>query len=83
VEFKKIHAIETLETLKEKNRHVEQFSISKCQNELKVMDGLTVEDKSYDLEFFKYVTNREVFLTTTEHDVSEMRLKRKIRYVIT
>ncbi|AQK53424.1 hypothetical protein ZEAMMB73_Zm00001d051008 [Zea mays] len=43
------------------------------------MDGLTAEDKSYALVLFEYAINREVFLTTTEHDVREIWLKRKIR----
>ncbi|AQL04364.1 CAI-1 autoinducer sensor kinase/phosphatase cqsS isoform 1 [Zea mays] len=43
------------------------------------MDGLTAVDKSYALELFVSVTNREIFLTTTEHDVREIWLKRKIR----
>jgi hypothetical protein len=66
VEFKKIQNTETLETLKEHKRQEDKFSISKCQTELKGIDGLT--------------TNREIFLTTTEHDVREIWLERKIRY---
>ncbi|KAL5668313.1 hypothetical protein ACJX0J_020534, partial [Zea mays] len=80
VEFKKIQNTETLETLKEHKRQEDQFSISKCQVELKGMDGLTAEDKSYALVLFESAINREVFLTTTEHDVREIWLKRKIRF---
>jgi hypothetical protein len=83
VEFKKIQNTETLETLKEHKRQEDQFSISKCQAELKGMDGLTAEDKSYALVLFESAINREVFLTTTEHDVREIWLKRKIRFVPT
>jgi len=79
VEFKKIQNTETLETLKEHKRQEDQFSISKCQVELKGMDGLTTMNKSYALELFVSATNREMFLTTTEHDVREIWLKRKIR----
>jgi hypothetical protein len=83
VEFKKIQTTETLGTLKDQKRQEEQFSISKCQVELKGMDGLTTEDKSCTLVLFEYAINREVFLTTLEHDVREIWLKRKIRYVPT
>jgi hypothetical protein len=83
VEFKKIQNTETLETLKEHKRQEDQFSISKCQAELKGMDGLTAEDKSYALVLFESAINREVFLTTTEHDVREIWLKRQIRFVPT
>ncbi|WVZ99640.1 hypothetical protein U9M48_044906 [Paspalum notatum var. saurae] len=79
VEFKKIQTAETLEALKEKKKQEEQFSISKCQDELKVMDELTAEEKSYALELFESATNREIFLTTTEHNVREIWLRRKIR----
>lgn len=79
VEFKKIQNTETLETLKEHKRQEDEFSISKCQAELKGMDGLTAEDKLYALVLFESAINREVFLTTTEHDVREIWLKRKIR----
>jgi hypothetical protein len=83
MEFKKIQNTETLETLKEHKRQEDQFSISKCQVELKGMDGLTTMNKSYALELFVSATNREIFLTTTEHDVRKIWLKRKIRYAIT
>lgn len=83
MEFKKIQNTETLETLNEHKRQEDQFSISKCQAELKGMDGLTTVDKSYALELFISATNREIFLTTTEHDVRKIWLKRKIRYAIT
>jgi hypothetical protein len=50
---------------------------------LKGIDGLTVVDKSYALELFVSATNRDIFLTTTEHDVREIWLKHKIRFAIT
>jgi hypothetical protein len=83
VEFKKIQTTETLETLKDQKRQEEQFSISNCQVELKGMDGLTAKDKSYALVLFESAINREVFLATIEHDVTEIWLKRKIKYVPT
>jgi hypothetical protein len=83
VEFKKIQNTETLETLKEHKRQEDQFSISKCLAQLKGMDGLTVMDKTYALELFVSATNRDIFLTATEHDVRQIWLKRKIRYAIT
>ncbi|WVZ52285.1 hypothetical protein U9M48_003361 [Paspalum notatum var. saurae] len=44
-----------------------------------VGSALETEEKSYALELFESATNREIFLTTMEHNVREIWLRRKIR----
>ena len=74
VEFKKSQTNKTLDALKE-------LSMRKCMKEMEAMDGFTDEEKSYDVEVFESEINREDFISTMNHNVRRMWLKRKIRYV--
>jgi hypothetical protein len=80
VEFKRSQINKTLDALKEKKKDEEQFSMRKCVNEMDAMDGLTDEEKSYAVELFESEINREAFMSTTNHNVRTLWLKRKIRY---
>jgi hypothetical protein len=48
--------------------------------EMEAMDGFRNE-KSYAMEVFESEINREAFMSTMNHNVRRMWLKRKIRYV--
>ena len=49
--------------------------------EMEAMDEFTNEEKSYDVEVFESEINRAAFMSTMNHNVQRMWLKRKIRYV--
>jgi hypothetical protein len=74
VEFKKSQTNKALDALKE-------LSMRKCMKEMEAMDGFTDEEKSYVVEVFESEINREAFMSTMNHNVRRMWLKRKIRYV--
>jgi hypothetical protein len=74
VEFKKSQTNKALDALKE-------LSMRKCMKEMEAMDGFTDEEKSYAVEVFESEINREAFMSTMNHNVRRMWLKRKIRYV--
>jgi hypothetical protein len=73
VEFKKSQTNKALDALKE-------LSMRKCMKEMEAIDGFT-DEKSYDVEVFESEINREAFMSTMDHNVQRMWLKRKIRYV--
>ena len=73
VEFKKSQTNKALDALKE-------LSMRKCMKEMEAMDGFT-DEKSYAVEVFESEINREAFMSTMNHNVQRMWLKRKIRYV--
>jgi len=79
VEFKRSTAAKTLEALEEKKKHDEDFSIKKCLEELDTIDGLTDEDRSYAMEVFESGFNREVFMSSKNHNVRLFWLKREIK----
>uniref|UniRef100_A0A804LFV4 Uncharacterized protein n=2 Tax=Zea mays TaxID=4577 RepID=A0A804LFV4_MAIZE len=72
VEFKKCQTNKTLDALKE-------LSMRKCMKEMEAIDGFTDEEKSYAVEVFESEINREAFMSTMNHNVRRMWLKRKIR----
>jgi hypothetical protein len=73
VEFKKCQTNKTLDALKE-------LSMRKCMKEMEAINGFTDEEKSYAVEVFESEINREAFMSTMNHNVRRMWLKRKIRY---
>ncbi|PWZ15502.1 hypothetical protein Zm00014a_042198 [Zea mays] len=74
VEFKKSQTNKALDALKE-------LSMRKCMEEMEAIGGFTEEEKSYVVEVFESGINREAFMSTMNHNVQRMWLKRKIRYV--
>ena len=48
---------------KEANKEaVQDFTISKCMDALKTLEGVTADDKIPTLEVFKIADNREIFI---------------------
>ncbi|PWZ29004.1 hypothetical protein Zm00014a_010613 [Zea mays] len=72
VEFKKSQTNKALDALKE-------LSMRKCMEEIEAIGGFTEEEKSYAVEVFESGINREAFMSTMNHNVQRMWLKRKIR----
>ena len=79
MEFKRSSSTKTPKALEEKKKHDEDFSIKKCLEELDTIDGLTDEDRSYAMEVFESGFNREVFMSSKNHNVRLFWLKRKIK----
>jgi hypothetical protein len=50
-----------------------------CLDKVDRIDGLTDEDKSYAMEVFESVINREVFMRSKNHNARLLWLDRKIR----
>jgi hypothetical protein len=49
-----------------------------CLDKVDRIDGLTNEDKSYEMEVFESAINREVFMRSKIHNARLLWLKRKL-----
>jgi hypothetical protein len=74
VEFKRSSSTKTLEALEENKKHGEDLSTKKCLDEL---DTTEDEDRSYAMDVFEYVINKEVFMRSKNQNARSFWLKRK------
>ena len=64
-----VQVMERLVSIKEKEAEKEtaqEFTISRCMDALKKVDGFTAEDKIPALEVFKNAQNREIFVNLVD-----------------
>uniref|UniRef100_K3ZZK9 Myb/SANT-like domain-containing protein n=1 Tax=Setaria italica TaxID=4555 RepID=K3ZZK9_SETIT len=78
-EYKKSQTNKTLQALEERKRSEEEFSVEKCVDQVDAIVELTDEEKSYALDVFESDTHRKIFITSKNHNVRLIWLKRKIR----